>query len=155
MLTGRKLTTRKKLAVCNAAHKGDCYFISDLEITFLLADPLVSSSVMDGGSLELGSLPKSHKSCAAELQLAWPHRATDLQFLFPRTQKVVGTLCRGSSAAQKLFFNRMVKPRFTWAFTSAPPQGQNRFSALVIQFRCWAHHYTSLSSVTDLLWVFG
>lgn len=135
MLIRRKLTTRKKLAVCNMVHKDDCYFISELEVGFLLADPHVSSSVMDGGSLELSPSPKSHKSCAAELQLAWPRRATDLQFLFLKTQKVVGTLCRGSPAAQRLTFNRMVKPQFTRAFTSAPPQGQKRLSALVMQFR--------------------
>lgn len=113
MLTGRKLTTRKKLTVCNMAHKDDCCFISDLEISFLLTDPHGSPSVMDEGSLELSPSPKSRKSCAAELQLAWPRKATDLQFLFPRTQKVVGTLCRGSPAAQRLLFNRMVKPQLT------------------------------------------
>ena len=80
MLTRRELTTRKKLAVCNVAHKLNCYFISNLEISFLLADPHVSSAVMDRGSLELSPLPKSRKPCAAELQLAWPRRATDLQF---------------------------------------------------------------------------
>jgi len=53
MLTRRKPTTRKKITICNTAHKDDCYFISNLEIGFLLADPRVSSSVMDGGSLEL------------------------------------------------------------------------------------------------------
>lgn len=104
------------------AHNDDCYFISNLEMGFLLADPHASSSVTDGGNLELSPLPKSCKPCAAELQLAWPHRAADLQWLFPRTQKVVGTLWRGSPATQRLLFNRMVKPQFTWAFTSAPEE---------------------------------
>lgn len=80
MLTRRELTTRKKFTVCNMAHKDDCYFISNLEIGFLLADPHVSSVVTDGGSSVLSPSPKSCKPCAAELQLAWPRRAINLQF---------------------------------------------------------------------------